>query len=627
MSKNVYKIHEEANVIDDHLLDIIGASFSFDHVKGLSEWLKNSVDAYIRNGVADKDQYVYFRFADGKNGNASIECIDFNGMSEADIEKALKRWGDPQASKRGLKLKTFGGHGNGGKFYMRQMFSVSHFVTYKDGKLSAFGFNENKKYGFAEGFKSKPLSPKEALAYAGLEKTYFPSSALSSVLNGDTGFTVVRGVGPVNMPNMPKVGFIINHLISHPQSQRILSRIPSKVIYNEKIYMDRLKTDELKPLPGFENIEPITVPAKLVYETHNDRVEVEMADEKYPQGVLTLYTSEHPLAKNGKYGELNRIDVLGEIGVIASYKIHELGGITLPKAEFIYGELQCPILEKPGNDDCVQNDRAKLTENPTTKALLDWVNIQVIELCKKISDKERQEREDKLKDVSSSLNNYLNQWKDRFMSKILSDILVGKGPNKGHGTGGDDGGEGGSGTGGEPGEYVPGDGDPIQKPGSGGGDGPGDGPNAGGTGDEDSKGGGDKPKKSKRSPRVLLSDQDPDPLSPTGESLNLSPRQPAVYQRPVDTTEGIYWINTSAPLAKSILDRYDQNDARWRDYLFQRYVDIFVREALDVLQNNDPGEFNAPNVEQKINEVVTRIHQAAATELSSFLFEDTFTVE
>lgn len=99
---------------------------------------------------------------------------------------------------------------------------------------------------------------------------------------------------------------------------------------------------------------------------------------------------------------------------------------------------------------------------------------------------------------------------------------------------------------------MPGDGDVIQDPGTGGsGDGPGEGPNSGGTGEEENSGGGDVPKKSKRSPRVLLSDWDADPLSEDGGSITLSPRQPAVYQRQQDVDEGIYWINTSAPLAKA----------------------------------------------------------------------------
>src|SRR3989344_8346722 len=99
------KIVEEKNVIDDHLLDIIGNEFNFDHEKGLAEWLKNSVDAYITKDVPDREQFIILRFTDGVKGDALFECIDFIGMSETDIDKAFKRWGDPEAAKRGLKKK------------------------------------------------------------------------------------------------------------------------------------------------------------------------------------------------------------------------------------------------------------------------------------------------------------------------------------------------------------------------------------------------------------------------------------------------------------------------------------------------------------------------------------------
>ena len=616
MSDKTYKIREEANVIDDNALEIIGATFNFDHVKGISEWLKNSVDAYRRASVADKDQVVYFRFADGKGGTATIECIDFIGMTENDIDKALKRWFDPEAAKRGLRnVKTHGGHGNGGKFYMRQMFAKSYFITYKDGLLNVFGFSENKKYGFAEGYHNKVVSPQEALEFAGLDKVYIPKVARERVLKKGCGFTVVRGIGPATMPNMPKVNFIINHMINFPQSQRILSRIPSKVIYNEAVHMDKLQPEQIKPLAGFDLIEPVTVPDVLIYQAHNDRVEISMKDNKYPAGILKLKTSEQPLTKNSKNGELNRIDVIGELSVIGSYKLHELGNAALlPQSVFVYGELECPILERPGSD-CVQNDRSKLIDNPMTKALLEWVDSQVIELCKEIGEKERKEREEKMKDISSTFNNYLNQWKDRFMSKIISEVMTGSGPNAGRGSdGGAGGGAGGAGGGGTP----------IHNPG---GDGGGDGGGTGGTGDDEDKGGGNTPKKTKRAPKILLSDQDPDPFNPDGNSITLSPRQPAVYQRQQDVNEGVYWINTSAPLAKSILEHFNQEDSRWRDYLFQRYVDIFVREALNTFEKRDPDEFNAANVETKINEVITRIHEAAASELSSFLFEEAFTTK
>ena len=130
---------------------IIGNEFKFNHEKGLSEWLKNSIDAYIRAEQEDEESFIIFRFMD--KDEILFECIDFVGMTSDDIDKALKRWGDPEAAKRGTGKKTFGGHGNGGKFYMRQMFKQSHFITYRAGKLNVFGFNENKRYGFAEGFK------------------------------------------------------------------------------------------------------------------------------------------------------------------------------------------------------------------------------------------------------------------------------------------------------------------------------------------------------------------------------------------------------------------------------------------------------------------------------------------
>jgi hypothetical protein len=56
-----FKISEQANVIDDNLLNIFGNQFKFDHAKGLAEWIKNSVDAYNRDQRADEDQFIYVR--------------------------------------------------------------------------------------------------------------------------------------------------------------------------------------------------------------------------------------------------------------------------------------------------------------------------------------------------------------------------------------------------------------------------------------------------------------------------------------------------------------------------------------------------------------------------------------
>src|SRR5439155_25855781 len=124
--------------------------------------------------IPDDQQTVFIRLVEQSNGQLQrIECIDFVGMTKRQIDDAFKRFFDPQAAKKGAKitekLKTLGGHGNGGKFYMRQMFRTSKAVTYRDGLLNVFGFNSKKQYGFEEGFENKKIGPQEALRLAGIE--------------------------------------------------------------------------------------------------------------------------------------------------------------------------------------------------------------------------------------------------------------------------------------------------------------------------------------------------------------------------------------------------------------------------------------------------------------------------
>src|SRR5437762_696628 len=143
------------NEFDDHFLDIVGNDFKFDHAKGLSEWIKNSADAYSTTAkVKDSEQHIALRFKQGKPKRDSVfECIDFVGMTKNDIDKALKVWGLATAAKKGTDVATYGGHGNGGKFYMRQMFDTSMFITYRNGLLNVFRFDEHHRYGFAKGLE------------------------------------------------------------------------------------------------------------------------------------------------------------------------------------------------------------------------------------------------------------------------------------------------------------------------------------------------------------------------------------------------------------------------------------------------------------------------------------------
>ena len=687
LSLKAINIIEEKNEIDDHLLDIIGNEFKFDHEKGLSEWLKNSVDAYIRAEIPDKEQYIIFRFSDGIKEDASLECIDFVGMTEKDIIKAFKRWGDPEAAKRGLQKKVYGGHGNGGKFYMRQMFDISYFITYREGYLNIFGFSKNKKYGFAERFKNKKISPQKAIEIADIDKIAFPPGIKNKILNKKTGFTIVKGIGPAGMKNKIKAERLIEKIRNHPQSRNILSRINVTVIFNNNIICKSLKPDNIKPLKGFESPRIIFIPEKIEMNKGNEKIEIILANDKYPQGKLTLKTSEMAFERNSRFGDLNRIDFIGEMGVIATYRIYELGIRNFPQAAFIYGECYCPILEDPEND-CVRNDRTKLVENDLTTSLLQWISEQIDNLASEIAFCEQKEKEKTKAQISSGYNEFLNKWKNKFMRKILLETLGGAKVDEDEGKG--------EGKRIKQILEVPIDlefsytvakiplnekwpltlkarvpnpipigsiislsttnsfielekdqiiikSDYVKKI----------------NGEKvavmnvysNGKRIGEKGKvkaevgkyraeieievveekigrtiRKPLYPKVLLSGIDPDPLNlAPGGKVVLDPRQPLVYQRPQDIKEGIYWINTSAPLAQAILNKYSSHSLRWRDYLFQRYIEIFVKEAIYELQKKDPDSFRAERIDSDIFGIlVNKIHLNAVEELEDFLFKENY---
>ncbi len=595
-----YQIVEEKNEIDDHLLDIIGNEFKFDHQKGLSEWIKNSADAYIRDGLPDDKQRVFINFTDSDKGMAVMECIDFVGMSVNDIIKAFKRWGDPEAAKRGIKKRTYGGHGNGGKFYMRQMFKQSYFFTYSSGKFNVFGFSPNKKYGFAKGCKNISLSPKKATEIAGIDTLPIPKEVRQRIIKGKTGFTVVRGIGPQGMPNKIPSYRITERLKNHPQTRKLAERMKLTVIHNNAVEFDRLLPDKLKPKQGFEEAFIYEVPKQLTYMERGDKYVVEMANKRFQEGKLVLKTSDEAMEKSGRLGDLNRIDILGEIGVIASYQMYELGAGMYPQTVFIYGECECPMLEDP-KDDCVKNDRSKLiAENPKTKALLEWMEEKVNEVAEKIGEKERKEQQKLVQEYSQAYNEFLNKWSNKFLNKIRSELLIGpgQGPGVGFGEGGSSGGKSTSGKSGKS--------------------------KGNGASKGDKDGGGDKPKKRPKNPRVLLSSYDKDPLNPN-VPFNLDARQGVVYQRPIDAKEGIFWINTSSPLAKSIIKRFGERSQQWRAYLFQRYIDIFIKEEIRVLYSKDSERFNPDYIDSSIfGEYMTRIYGDASKDLRAFLLEDTY---
>lgn len=590
------KIVAEKPTIDiNAALDLIGKDFRFNHAKGIAEWIKNSVDAYNLSDVPDSDQNIIISFVVSSNDYVQeIDVLDFVGMSKEKIDQGFKVWFSPEAAQITnesilSQKKTYGGHGNGGKFYMRQMFQESLATTYFYGRLSVFGFNKNKQYGYDEKYKDYIIEPEEAIRITGLDKRGLAKPWLDNILSKSNGFSLIQGIRPKKSPGTNYRIQLAEKIIQNPQARRLIMRKEVFIQTLPELRLTKLTVPRISPKAGFEEPIEYVCPPKIDLFGK----QIKMTNKNYPDPPkLTLYTSEDPLKGASRFG-INSIDFLGEIGIVASYQIHELGRFSSGFTDFVYGECICPIMEDE-DEDCVRNDREKFINSDRTDALLSWVQDCIDELTSALELKHRKDKKQRdLKDTSS-FNQILNTWKNRFVKALLKEQLFGDDIGR-TGIGGDE--DIGSIIGRSPGKKT---GKRAEKKGG-------------------SKGG-QETKKTPAQPNVLISSHDIDPLSEEEKPYDCDPRQPAVHQRPIDVSHGIYWINTSKPLASKILTLEGSDSPRWRSYLFQRYVDIIVKEAIFELGKREL-DLTADDVNRKIDEIISRVSDQATEDLEGFLFD------
>jgi len=518
-------------------------------------------------------------------------------MSKEKIDKGFKAWFSPEAA--GLKnnltksdQKTFGGHGNGGKFYMRQMFANSNAITYFQGKFNIFGFNKNKMYGFDNNAIDISITPEEAIKKANLNTFGLHQDTLEGIINNKNGFgfTLVEGFNPIKSPGTNHKNKFIHKLYTQPQAQRLINKKKIFIKLDGSSEIKLLKTKKMEPKLGFE--EPFEYTCNETIELLGDKIN--MVNKNYPMPPkLTLFSSKEPL--KGHNDQLNRIDIEGEIGVIASYKTEEIGKYSSSFTDFIYGECYSPIMED-GDIDCVENDRDKLTDSPHSRALKFWINECIEELSQQMQDKEKSLKKKNALKKTSDFNNILNRWKNKFIDSIIREVTSGLGDEDGV----DGGGLEIPVIGKNPGKKS------KKKP-----------KKKGGTR------GGSESKKSSAKPSVLISSQDKDPLKTDGSSLELSDRHPSVYQRSEDVTLGIYWINTSKPLANLIIEKRGDDSPEWRSYIFNRYLDIIVKETIYSLDKKQL-DITVDLINNKIDDIISQVHDKAASDLQDFLLDDKY---
>jgi hypothetical protein len=594
--------------ISPDFLDTIGRSFKFKHAKGVAEWLKNSLDQYLRlreRGLESRSGAwpVVILLQDGSTSKTgpNLAVIDFGGTTLSSIDDFFLEWGSRSAATLGgtATASVTGGHGNGGKFYMREMWKDgARLLTWRDGKASSLIVD--KKEGGTTGeweLKNAPMGWRDALSqglaardggagYDGVLRSLAEHDpALIQELDGMTrGLTVLLGMRAVQVYSSNDVvrggkwdhQRLVDDLRDAPQARRPIRELSISVLVNGQEALLRLVPDAIEDDPDWPQSE-LPIPAGVIG----------LDDATESIGLLRLRKSAQQLV--GRLRHRNTIWVMdGKGNPIAFYPIGELplaGASSL--LSFIHGELH---LTFAGVDALLQNDRERLVTSQTTESLLGWLAEEVWKRVKTAEDAQREVRHRSELEVAAILNDSLNQHAKRFLQELQTQIMVdvidwdadGGGPGRvgtgaggrggeGSGKGREEGAGGGESTGGS--REVPGTAQPSRRP---------------------------------QFPQVLLSDIDADPSRSDGRSKPLTDRHPPLEQDDVDKRHNVWWINTTHPFAVEALRLGGGAKGHaFRSHQLCMFRDVVQREGLRYLQRRE-AELGLDIVENELSEISNR---------------------
>jgi hypothetical protein len=589
-------------------LDTIGRSFRFKHAKGTAEWLKNSLDQYLRlreRGAEPRQGGwpVIIDLIDGtsaRNG-PHLAVIDFGGATLSSIDRFFLEWGSRSAATHGgtATAAVTGGHGNGGKFYMREMWrDGARLLTWRDGKATSLVVDKKEDGTTGEWeFRDEQMTWGEALtrglalpAHAReaehiiqhLEQA--DPSLITELDQQKRGVTVALGMRAVQVYSSNDVvrgrkwdaQKLVDELREAPQARRPIRELSISLLVNGHEALRRLVHDELEDDPDWPPTED-AVPGTLL--------------GTVPQagdiGRLRLRKSAHQLV--GRLRHRNTVWVMdGNGNPIAFYPVSELPlPGSSPLTSFIHGELH---LTYNGVDAVVQNDRERLVHTQDTDSILDWVANQIWCRVQVAEAQQREVRHRSELEIAALLNDSLNQHAKRFLQELQTQIMIdvidwdseGGGVGKvGSGTGGRGQGSGGEGT---------------REQGAGGSEG------AGGTREVP---GTTQPTRRPRFPQVLLSDIDADPSRADGATKPLTVRHPPLEQDDVDKQYNVWWINTKHPFAVEALNRGGARGHAFRSHQLCMFRDVVQREGLRYLQRRE-AELGLDIVENELSEISNR---------------------
>lgn len=411
---------DEIHVKPQSAIRLLCAAFR-SHEDGLPEWIKNSSDAYARYEIPLEDAAILVLLQDGKAGQpAMVACLDFAGMSTSDIENKFRTWADDTAA--GTNEGVEGGHGNGGKCYMTQLFDeYAYLHTLANGRASRYGFkggsttpgyfpSRDEGRGYAISNPDAELA--NAIRPFGLKLGDLPAAARATFARRKA-FTIALGVGAKNLmrSKIPTSKWIDN-LRGHQQMVRPIQRNQIFVVHNGHIAESAspLHLDEIVPIPGAEKPRIYPIPKELPDPDTGEMIATGASD----LGRLELRTSN----KSMRWSLKARHTINGWTCAGRSTGYWDVQ--SLSRAFYhsqIYGDIYLDTL-----DHYKQNDRRNHSSAPLTKALREWLTAKIDEYSEEFVKLDKLHATKEEQEELSRLNEALNHWKNAFLEEVFGGV-------------------------------------------------------------------------------------------------------------------------------------------------------------------------------------------------------------
>jgi hypothetical protein len=398
------------------------------HEQGLPEWFKNASAAYARMDMATDSRLLTLMMGFDPSGQRYIALLDHGGMSVEDLEQKFANWGDPEAHLGANPVEDIveGGHGNGGKCYMTQMFGkYSYLHSVRNGRGSRYGFvgddphpgyfpNRREGRGFPVERASDEL--RRALAEIGVDFSRLPD-AVRTVAAIRDGFTLVVGIEPKQFEAKDAERKLLETVLFHPQMALTTEKNQIYVMLAGVPFKGFCPVTLPEIEPHEMATEPRVVPVPLELKDPITGENCKTQQQGFPPGRLVLKTSKTSMMWPAKRGR-HHIRYLSGSRPIAFLRMENVSRSSW--VDKMYGECLLDSLaafETP--------DRSSLADAPLTRAVESWIKEQVFDYENEFKQRERlsasQEQKNKLRD----LNDTLDQWKNRFLEETMFGAGVG----------------------------------------------------------------------------------------------------------------------------------------------------------------------------------------------------------